>query len=125
MGREAHTHLFRVPEPLESCLRGIDELAAVVGPGGAAEVERVRAILGQALAAQARGDALGAVDGIRRAMQAIAVLAARLDPTEAAEMSRVAEEFGRALLRGDAAQARGLAEAMRERSGARVVKKDG
>lgn len=119
-----HTHLFRVPEPLEKLFGELEQLEKVADEPARADVERVRALIRDALAAQERGAVADAVEGITRAMHALATLAARIDPAEAKEMSAVADQFGRALRRGDSGDARNAAEEMRARAGAKVVKGD-
>lgn len=124
MASDEHTHLYRVPEPLEKLFEQLGEIERAAGPAAADDAARVRELIQNALAAEARGEVAGAIQGITGAMQAIARLAARVDPAEGGEMSRVAEQFGRALLRGDEGEARASAERMRDRAGARVVKRD-
>ena len=121
---DKHDHFFHVPEPLEKLFGELDALGKVAGGSGPEDVARVRAMLRDALAAQARGETARAVTSITDAMRALAAFAARVDPKEAEEMSAVAEQFGRALLRGDAAEATGAADAMRTRAGAKVIKRD-
>ena len=117
-----HTHLSRVPEPLEKIFEQLADLAKNAGAGAREEAARVRAILTEALAAEARGDKTRAVAGIMQAMQALAALAGKLDPTEGQTMGAVAAQFTRALARGDAGEARAAADTMRARAGAKVVK---
>jgi hypothetical protein len=117
-----HTHLSRVPEPLEKIFGELGEIARAAGPAASEEAARVRAILTEALAAEARGDKASAVGGVMRAMQALAALVGRLDPKEGGDMHAIARQFTRALGRGDAGEARAAADAMRDRAGAKVVK---
>lgn len=121
---QPHTHLSRVPEPLEKIFSELNEIAKAAGGGATEEAARVQATLQEALAAEARGDKAAAIAGIFAAMQGLAALAARLDPNEATEMSAVVGQFARALSRGDSGEARSAADAMRGRAGAKVVKDD-
>lgn len=122
MADDEHSHLQRVPEPLEKLFEELSAIEAVGGEAAKGDAAAVRATLQQALAAEARGDVAGAVAGITGAMRAIAALASRVDPREGAEMRAVADQFERALFRGDPGEAAGAAETMRERAGAKVVK---
>lgn len=121
---EEHRHVFRVPEPLEKILGELDELARATTGAASEEAGRVRAILREALAAEARGEKGAAIGGIMQAMQALALLASRVDPKEAGEMAAVAAQFSRALVRGDPGEARAAAETMRGRAGAKIVRED-
>ena len=121
---DEHRHVFRIPEPLEKILGELDELARVTTGTASEEAGRVRRILHDALAAEARGDKGAAVGGIMQAMQALALLASRVDAKEAGEMAAVAAQFSRALARGDAGEARAAAETMRDRAGAKIVDED-
>ena len=120
----AHSHLFRVPEPLEKLLGEIGEIERLASPAVKGEAERIRTLLEEAMAAQARGDLAAAVSGIARTMEALAALAARVDPTEALDMKAVTQQFARALVRGDVGEATGAADQMRARAGAKIVRKD-
>ena len=55
MASDEHTHLYRVPEPLEKIFSELEELEKVAGAEGAEDARRVRGLLQEAVAAQARG----------------------------------------------------------------------
>jgi hypothetical protein len=118
-------HDLEPPPILEALLMRLDELAIVVGPGAAPRLGAVRAGLTRALALKVRGDVPAATQAIACAMQALASLADGLDPEEATMMRAVAQHFGAALARGATDEMTRASELMRDRSGARSIKRPG
>ena len=114
-------HEFEPPPVLEALLRGLDEMAIVVGPGAASRLGAVRQRLEQALALRARGDVPSATATIRRAMEELAAVADALDPAEGRLMRAAVQQFGAALGRGAPGEMERTADLMREKSGARKV----
>jgi hypothetical protein len=123
MAQSEHRPL--IPAALEQVIDGLDELAIVLGAPARARLPVVRAALIEAMAARGRGDPVGALAAIGRAMDELAALADQLDPAEAGLMRAVAERFRAALLRGDPADAKAKMDVMFTRAGARERKKPG
>jgi|GEM_PF-1325840 len=120
-----HTHLTEFPEALETLLTRLPELTVVLGSASAEGIARVQALVREGLAARARGDIPQAVERIVAAMSHLAAVAGRSGTPEAAMLAAMAERFAGALRRGAVAEAREAAEVMRERSGTRLVPRDG
>jgi hypothetical protein len=113
----AHSHLTDFPEPLAALFTRMAELKLVLGPAGAAGVDRVEALLHEALAARERGDVPVAVARIAAAMETLAGLAGGVVPGDATVMRAMVEQFEQALRRGAVGEAKQAADVMRERSG--------
>jgi hypothetical protein len=114
-------HDHSIPEPLEMLVGRLGELRIMFGEHGAAVMAAVGDDLRRALAARTGGDPAGAVTLIARAMDRLAALADTLDPAEGTMMRALVERFRTALSRGHEGDARSAADAMRERSGTKVV----
>lgn len=73
--------------------------------------------MAEAVACYRNGDAHGAIDIIRSAMESLATLAVSLDPTEAALMRAISDHFSSALLAGDKHTAKNAVNVMRHKAG--------
>jgi hypothetical protein len=114
---EQHSHLIDFPEPLATLFGRLGELKVILGPEAAPGVDRVEALLREALAARERGDAVSAVSRVAEAMETLAKLAGQAFPGDAELMRAMVGHFERAMQRGAIGEARQAAETMRERSG--------
>jgi hypothetical protein len=99
----------------------IGELKVILGPGAAAGVDGLEALIREGLAARDRGDPGRAIQGITQAMRRLAELASESDAAEAPMLRAMAEQFASALERGALGDARATADVMRERSGSTVT----
>jgi hypothetical protein len=116
-----HSHLVEFPEALEAFFARVGELKIVLGPGAAAGVDGLEALIQEGLAARDRGDAATAVRRIVQAMERLADLAGASDAAEAPMLHAMARQFAAALGRGALGDAKAAAETMRERSGSTVI----
>lgn len=117
----SHSHRIAFPEALEAFFLRIGELKVVLGPGSAAGVDALEALIRDGLAARERGDVPHAVARIVEAMTRLAELAGASDAAEAPMLRAMAEQFAGALSRGAVADARETADVMRERSGTVLI----
>jgi hypothetical protein len=116
-----HSHLVEFPEALETFFTRIGELKVVLGPGAAAGVDGIEALIQEGLAARDRGDRATALRRIVQAMERLAELAGKSDALEAPMLRAMAQQFAAALGRGALGDAKATAETMRERSGTTVI----
>jgi len=116
-----HSHLVEFPEALEAFFTRIGELKVVLGPGAAAGVDGIEALIQEGLAARDRGDRATALRRIVQAMERLAELAGKSDALEAPMLRAMAQQFAAALGRGALGDAKATAETMRERSGTTVT----
>lgn len=119
----SHTHLVDFPEALEAFLTRLPELTVVLGPGSAAGLLRVQALVREGLAARDRGDVPAAVERVLAAMRALAEVAGASGVPEAPALVATADRFAAAMRRGAVHDARQAAEVMREESGSRLLPK--
>jgi len=106
-------------EPLLKFAESLGELEVVIGERARPTVAEVRARLIEAAASRDRGDLVGALDLIHRAMERLASLASQLDPGEGIMMKAIAERFTQALTAGDRGTAKQAVDLMRHRAGDR------
>src|SRR5262245_13629938 len=116
-----HSHLVEFPEALEAFFTRVSELKVVLGPGAAAGVDGIEALIQEGLAARDRGDRATALRRIVQAMERLAELAGASDALEAPMLRAMAQQFAAALGRGALGDAKAAAETMRERSGTTVI----
>lgn len=119
----AHTHRVEFPEALEAFFTRLPELAVVLGPGSAAGLARVQALVREGLAARDRGDVAAAVERVLDAMRAFAEVAAGSGAPEAPMLAAMADRFAVALRRGAIGDAQRAADVMRKESGGRLLPK--
>lgn len=108
----------------ETWVQGLRELEVVLGERARAGLQQVQAALTQAAAAKGRGDVVGAMAAIGRAMEILSEVASAADPAEAAALRGVTQAFRAALGRREEGEARRQVEEMMRRSGAVERKKD-
>jgi len=96
---------------------GLRELEVVIGERARPVIAGVRAEIEQVLARLSSGDALGALESIRHAMERLASLGSQLDPEEGAMMRAIAARFSAALFAGDRGVAKETIGVMRRRAG--------
>jgi hypothetical protein len=116
-----HSHLVEFPEALEAFFTRVGELKVVLGPGAAAGVDGLEALIQEGLAARDRGDRATALRRIVQAMERLAELAGASDAVEAPMLRAMAQQFAAALGRGALGDAKAAAETMRERSGSTII----
>lgn len=104
-------------EPLLKLADALGELEVVIGDQARPVVAEVRSRLVEAAASREKGDVVGALDIIHRAMEQLASLAGQLDPDEGMMMSTIAQRFTRALTTGDLGTAKQAVDLMRHRAG--------
>jgi len=104
-------------EPLLKLADALGELEVVIGGQARPVVTEVRSRLVEAAASRDKGDVVGALDIIHRAMEQLASLAGQLDPNEGMMMRVIAERFTRALTTGDRGAAKQAVDLMRHRAG--------
>lgn len=104
-------------EPLLKLADALGELEVVIGDQARPVVAEVRSRLVEAAASREKGDVVGALDIIHRAMEQLASLAGQLDPDEGMMMSTIAQRFTRALTTGDRGAAKQAVDLMRHRAG--------
>lgn len=104
-------------EPLLKLADALGELEVVIGDQARPVVAEVRSRLVEAAASREKGDVVGALDIIHRAMEQLASLAGHLDPDEGMMMSMIAQRFTRALTTGDLGTAKQAVDLMRHRAG--------
>jgi hypothetical protein len=95
----------------------LGELEVTIGPAARPIIAEIRTRLAEAAARQKNGDAPGAIDIIRVAMERLSSLAATLDPAEAALMRMLSEHFTNALRIGDKHAAKSAVNSMRHKAG--------
>jgi hypothetical protein len=108
------------PEALETFLRRMGELRAVLGPGAADGVTRLEALVAEGLAASDRGDVPAAVARVVEAMRLLAAIASGSGAAEGAMLAAMADRFAQALGRGALDEARAHADVMRATSGTTI-----
>ncbi len=86
---------------IEGLVGGLDELATVLGPQVAPQIERVRGELVRAVSERDKGNRQEAILGIGQAMARLAALGDELGESEGALMRALAEQFVGGLGRGD------------------------
>jgi hypothetical protein len=118
-----HSHLIEFPEALEAFFTRVGELQVILGPGSAAGVARLEALMQQGLAARDRGDAAAAVTRIVEAMDLLAELATTAPGLDGQMLRAMAENFRNALGRGSLGEAKAAADVMRDQSGSRLTPK--
>jgi len=104
-------------EPLLKLADALGELEVVIGGQARPVVAELRSRLVEAAASREKGDVVGALDIIHRAMEQLASLAGQLDPNEGMMMRVIAERFTRALTTGDCGTAKQAVDLMRHRAG--------
>jgi len=104
-------------EPLLKLADALGELEVVIGGQARPVVAELRSRLVEAAASREKGDVVGALDIIHRAMEQLASLAGQLDPNEGMMMRVIAERFTRALTTGDRGTAKQAVDLMRHRAG--------
>jgi hypothetical protein len=93
------------------------ELEVIIGERARPAVAEVRAQISQAVARRQAGDAPGALNLIRNAMERLASLASELDADEGAMMRAIAHQFSRAISTGDTGSAKSAVDLMRRKAG--------
>ena len=121
--RSTHSHLVEFPEALEAFFTRVGELKVVLGGAAGPGVDRLEAVIQNALAARDRGDVPGAMRGIVGAMELLAELAGNTPGVDAAQLRGMAAMFKQALSHGALGEAKAAAETMREESGSRLIPK--
>jgi len=88
---------------IEGLVRGLDELAGLLGPRAAGEIAAIQRELIAALSERDKGNHQQAVSGIGKAMARLAALGDEFGAAEGALMRALAEQFVAGLGRGDRA----------------------
>jgi len=86
---------------IEGLVGGLDELAGLLGPRAAAQIDAVRSELVGALGERDKGNRKEAISGIGKAMARLAALGDEFGAAEGALMRAMAEQFVAGLGRGD------------------------
>jgi hypothetical protein len=104
-------------DPFLKLAEALRELEVVIGEKARPVVAQVREELREAVAIRARGDTVGTLKKIHRAMERLANLGAEVDPAEGAMMGEIARIFIQSLNFGQKGAAKDVVNVMRHKAG--------
>ena len=96
---------------------GLRELEVVIGEKARPVVAQVREELREAVGSRERGDMVGTLEKIQRAMERLANLGSQLDPAEGAMMREISRIFMQSLNIGEKGAAKDVVNVMRHKAG--------